>query len=162
MLFTKHKKGKRNDKDIVAIADGEMISLEQVQDDVFRKKLLGDGVAFKLHEETISSPVHGRIDAVFPTGHAFGITADNGMQFMIHIGIDTVKNKGKGFHVKVKQGDYVKAGQPLIQIDLHALSKVYDMTTMLIITEPQNHKITFCDYGPVSKGQRINKTEERV
>ena len=134
-----------------------MIPLEQVKDPIFAEKIMGDGVAFELTNDTIVAPSNGTLTAVFPTGHAFGITTKSGIELLVHIGIETVSSKGKGFKLLVKQGKEVKAGDPIIKLDLSNLKKKYDMTTMLIICNPNGQEINFVDYGEVKKGQIINK-----
>lgn len=86
-----------NNHEIVAFADGEQIPLETVNDDVFAKKMMGDGIAFDLTQGTISSPVNGTLSVLYPTGHAFGIVDTSGVEYLCHIGIDTVKADGQGF-----------------------------------------------------------------
>lgn len=146
-----------SDDDIVALAEGKMIPLEEVKDEAFSQKMMGDGVAFELQEDIVYSPCNGTLDAVFPTGHAFGIAMKNGVELLIHIGINTVNGNGDGFKVLVEQDQEVRAGAPLVKLDLKKLKANYDMTTMLIITEPNDKEINFIDYGGVAKGQKINK-----
>lgn len=146
-----------SDDDIVAPAEGRMIPLEEVKDEAFAQKMMGDGVAFELGGDIIYAPCNGTLDAVFPTGHAFGIAMKNGVELLIHIGINTVNSNGDGFKVLVEQDQEVKAGTPLVKLDLKKLSAGYDMTTMLIITEANDQEINFIDYGSVEKGQKINK-----
>ncbi|EFY08313.1 PTS glucose transporter subunit IIA [Erysipelothrix rhusiopathiae] len=93
-------------------------SLTAVPDQVFSQKMMGDGYALELTEGTITAPVSGEVTMIFPTGHAFGITTDAGLELLIHIGIDTVELKGEGFDAVVKQGDKVKQGDVLTHVDL--------------------------------------------
>lgn len=145
-----------SDTSIVAIANGEMIPLEKVNDEVFAQKIMGDGIAFRLSDGIISSPANGYLTAVFPTGHAFGITMENGIELLVHIGINTVENKGKGMEVMVKQGQKVKAGDTLVKVNLDELKKHYDMTTMLIVTNTNGEKIMFKNPDKVTRGEAIN------
>lgn len=144
------------DTSIVAIANGEMIPLEKVNDEVFAQKIMGDGIAFCLFDGIISSPANGYLTAVFPTGHAFGITMENGIELLVHIGINTVENKGKGMEVMVKQGQKVKAGDTLVKVNLDELKNHYDMTTMLIVTNTNGEKIMFKNPDKVTRGEAIN------
>lgn len=144
------------DTDIVAIADAVMIPLEQVSDEVFSQKMMGDGVAFELKEDTIVSPANGQLAVVFPTGHAYGIAMKDGTELMVHIGINTVESNGDGFKILVKQGAAVRAGDPLVKLDMKKLKANYDMTAMLIVTAPGSQDIKFTEYGDVTKGQKIN------
>ncbi len=102
--FFKKLAGTENSR-IVAPADGEMFAIEDVKDDVFSQKILGEGVAFRYEGDsvTICAPADGILSVMFPTGHAFGITMANGVELLIHIGIDTVSAKGDGFQVLGKE-----------------------------------------------------------
>lgn len=145
------------DDKIVAIADAEIIPLEEVNDEAFSQKLMGDGIAFKLVNNQIVSPCNGTLSAVFPTGHAFGITMNDGTELLIHIGIDTVKLDGKGFTPLVDQGDMVKAGQPIVKINKEEIEKAgYDTTTMLIVVGEGTVPVTFGKMGHVNVSEVIN------
>lgn len=145
------------DDEIVAVANGKLIPIEEVSDPAFASKMMGDGIAIELHEEVICAPCNGTLDVAYPTGHAFGITRKDGVGMIIHIGVNTVESNGKGFEVFVKQGQNVKAGDPLVKVDLKKLKEKYDMTTMLIITDPNEKEISFIDCTTVKKGQVISK-----
>ncbi len=112
---------KKKEKSIHAFGTGIVRSLEDVPDEVFSAKMMGDGYALELTEGSIYAPIDGELVAVFPTGHAFGIKTKDGIEFLIHIGIDTVELEGKGFDIKVKQGDMVKQGDLLVEVDLDYL-----------------------------------------
>lgn len=145
------------DDKIVAIADAEIIPLEEVNDEAFSQKLMGDGIAFKLVNNQIVSPCNGTLSAVFPTGHAFGITMNDGTELLIHIGIDTVKLDGKGFTPLVDQGDMVRAGQPIVKINKEEIEKAgYDTTTMLIVAGEGTVPVTFGKMGHVNVSEVIN------
>lgn len=145
------------DDKIVAIADAEIIPLEEVNDEAFSQKLMGDGIAFKLVNNQIVSPCNGTLSVVFPTGHAFGITMKDGTELLIHIGIDTVELDGKGFTPLVDQGDMVKAGQPIVKINKEEIEKAgYDTTTMLIVTGAGTVPVTFGKMGYVNVSEVIN------
>lgn len=120
---------------IISPASGKIIDLSNVNDEMFSSKTLGDGFAIELSEGKIVAPFNGKIITAFPTGHAFGILDDLGREVLIHIGIDTVELNGDGFDVKVKQGDSVKQGDVLVEIDLLKLKEANkDNTTMVIFT----------------------------
>lgn len=97
---------------------GEIKPISEVPDAVFSEKMMGDGFAIIPEDGTIVSPVDGTIVNFFPTKHAIGIESDTGLEVLIHVGIDTVKLEGNGFEALIAQGDKVKAGQPLLQVDL--------------------------------------------
>ncbi|OOM75304.1 PTS system beta-glucoside-specific EIIBCA component [Clostridium puniceum] len=149
-----------SDNEIIAIADAEQIPIEEVKDDMFAQKVMGDGVAFKLEQGMICSPVNGTLSVLYPTGHAFGITMDNNVELLCHIGINTVNSKGKGFKIISKQGNIVKAGDPIVQVDLKTLEKEYDMTTMLIVTNTNEKKVVFNNQGKIKKGQNIGSVSQ--
>lgn len=148
-----------DDNEIIAMASGKSIALESVKDEMFASKSLGDGVAFELKDGKICAPANGRLDVLFPTGHAFGITMNNGVELLCHIGINTVESNGKGFKLLNKQGNTVKAGDPIVEIDLDKLKESYDMTTMLIVTNPNDKRVNFGDNQEVSQLQVIGFVE---
>ncbi|MCD7809238.1 MAG: glucose PTS transporter subunit IIA [Erysipelotrichaceae bacterium] len=123
------------DENFVSPAKGKIIPLEDVPDETFSKKLLGDGFAIDIIDGKIVAPVSGRLEIVYPSGHAFGILNDQG-EVLIHIGIDTVALNGEGFDIAVKQGNMVKQGDVLVNVDLnkvHALGK--STLTMVVFTD---------------------------
>lgn len=143
---------------LVAVADGNMIDLTTVNDETFASKTLGDGVAFVLKGDTIVAPCSGTLGVLAETGHAFGISRADGVEILVHIGINTVEMNGVGFTNLVNAGDSVKAGQPLIKVDVEMLkSKGYDLTTMLIITDENDQTIAFKPYGSFRRGEVISK-----
>lgn len=149
-----------DDGAIVALADGELIDVHTVSDPVFAQEMMGKSVAFKFDKDkvTLCSPANGTLGVLFPTGHAFGIIMNNGVEFLVHIGIDTVNAKGDGFKVlSKKQGDPVKAGDPIVEVDLKKLSAKYDMSTMLIITNANDKEIDFIEPQTVTRGQSLIK-----
>lgn len=119
--------------DLVAVANGEVIAIEAVVDPVFSGKMMGDGFAVEPTDGTIVSPVNGTIKSVFPTKHAIGIETKEGVEVLVHMGIDTVSLEGKPFSVKVKEGDQVQAGQVLAQVDLEALQQADKKATMIVV-----------------------------
>lgn len=122
-------------KEIAAPVDGEIIDLASVKDEVFASGSMGMGVGILPESEQVLSPVDGVVSVVFPTGHAYGITGDNGVEILIHIGIDTVELNKEGFVVNVKQGQRISRGKKLGSFDQHLLEeRGYDTTIMLVIT----------------------------
>ncbi|MBU8881383.1 glucose-specific PTS transporter subunit IIBC [Bacillus sp. FJAT-29790] len=97
---------------------GEVLPITEVPDAVFSGKMMGDGFAILPSEGTIVSPVDGKIVNLFPTKHAIGILSDSGREILIHVGIDTVNLKGQGFEALVVENEHVKAGDPLLKVDL--------------------------------------------
>ncbi|MBQ1299994.1 MAG: PTS glucose transporter subunit IIA [Erysipelotrichaceae bacterium] len=149
-----------DDSAIVAIADGELIDIKSVPDPVFAEEMMGKSTAFKYNKDkvTLCSPANGTLGVLFPTGHAFGIVTNEGVEILIHCGVDTVNANGDGFKLlKKKQGDTVKAGDPIVEVDIKKLSANYDMSTMLIITNPNEKEYEFIEPQAVKRGQSVVK-----
>lgn len=119
-----------------AFLSGKVIPIEEVNDSVFSAKILGDGLAIEPENELIIAPCDGVISTVMADSkHAVGITAENGMELLIHEGIDTVALNGEGFELFVKEGDNVKEGDKLIRFDQELIkSKGYQTTCILVVT----------------------------
>lgn len=132
-MFLFHKKST-----IYSPCDGEFKSLNEVKDEVFSKELMGKGFAVVPTTGDIHSPVDGKVTMVFPTKHAIGITDKNNVEYILHIGIDTVQLKGTGFQTSVQEGDSVKAGDLLVNCDLAMLKQAGYQTDVLVIVT--NHK----------------------
>ncbi len=109
--------------EIVAPLSGDIISIENVPDVIFSEKIVGDGVAIDPSGTVIVTPVDGRIDKIFETNHAFSIESDSGIALFIHFGIDTVELKGEGFRRVAEEGQRVKKGDVIIEVDLPLLRK---------------------------------------
>lgn len=112
-----------SDTDIISPVGGKMISPLEISDITFRDQLIGQTVGFIPKQDVISCPVNGVINFVFPTLHAFGIRANTGVNYLVHIGINTVSMKGQGFKTFIKKGDIVRAGQKAIQVNWGAVKK---------------------------------------
>lgn len=129
------KKKEKQEIELFAPVDGDVIPLEEVPDPVFAEKMMGDGIAIKPSNGKVVSPVDGDIVQAFPTKHAVGIKADNGAEILIHIGLETVSLDGEGFTIHVKVGDKVKKGDALVDVDLDVVSeKAADTVTPMLIT----------------------------
>lgn len=114
---------------------GNVLPLSEAKDDAFALGVLGDGVVIEPTEGKLYAPVDGTISVLFPSLHAIGLTSDNGVELLMHVGIDTVQLEGNGFTAHVKQGDQVKQGQLLLDIDLDAIVNAgYSTQTPVIIT----------------------------
>lgn len=144
----------KKDETLVAIVDGKTIPLEQIKDDIFSSKMLGDGIAFENMGDKVVSPIDGTVVSAFPTGHAYGIKTKKGVEVLIHIGIDTVSLKGEGFTSVVKQGEKVKKGQPLVKLDNKILKNSNkDLSVIMIITDTKDCKIEIISVDNVEIGQ---------
>lgn len=113
--------------DIHAPFDGEVIPVNDVPDPVFAGKMVGDGVALipllDADSVTVCAPVAGELTTLFKTGHAFAVVSEEGLEVLVHIGLDTVELKGEGFRVLAAQGDRVTVGQPIIEVDVDLLRR---------------------------------------
>ena len=123
-------------KELKSILDGKVIPITEVEDEVFSQKIMGDGVAIEPTNTVVTAPADCEVSVVMAdTGHACGLTLANGVELLIHVGVDTVDMGGDGFKLLVKEGDHVKAGQPLIEFDPEKIRAAgYPCTTMLIVT----------------------------
>lgn len=125
--------------EVLAPVSGKVIPLDQVKDPVFSKKVLGDGCAIIPDKGKIYAPVTGEIITVAKTKHAFGIRTDDGVEILIHFGLETVKLDGKAFKVKVEEGDRVKAGDLIATANMSMLKREkVDLTTPVLICDTQN------------------------
>ena len=123
-------------KSVLAPLSGQAIPLEQVPDDVFSQKLLGDGIAILPTDGKIYAPVDGEISTVAETLHAYGFTSGEGLEILVHVGLDSVKLRGEGFTSYVHAGDKVKAGQLVAEVDLkYLISQGVPAVTPVLICE---------------------------
>lgn len=124
-------------EDVCSVADGQVINIEDVKDPVFSQKMMGDGFAVEPDNGNIVSPVAGKVASIFPTKHAIGLETDNGLEVLVHIGLDTVSLEGKPFEVKVTEGQTVAAGDLLVEADLAAIREAgRETTTVVVFTNP--------------------------
>ena len=123
-------------KELKSILDGKVIPIEEAPDDVFSQKIMGDGVAIEPSNTVVTAPADCDVSVVMAdTGHACGLTLPNGVELLIHVGVDTVDMGGDGFKLLVNEGDHVKAGQKLIEFDPEKIRAAgHPCTTMLIVT----------------------------
>ena len=119
--------------EVHSVADGEVINIEDVKDPVFSQKMMGDGFAVEPENGHIVSPVAGKVTSVFPTKHALGLVTDNGLEVLVHIGLDTVSLEGKPFEVKVSEGQIVAAGDLLVEADLDAIRAAGRETSTIVV-----------------------------
>lgn len=124
-------------KELKSILDGTVLPLEEVPDEVFSQRIMGDGIAIEPSSSVVYAPADGEITVVMEeTGHACGMKLKNGLELLIHVGVDTVSMGGDGFELLVKEGDIVKSGTPLIKFDKEKIKAAgHPCTTMMIVTE---------------------------
>lgn len=108
---------------IVSPADGDVVNLSEVPDQVFSEKMAGDGIALTPRSNTFVAPISGVVSKIFSTNHAYSIKAKNGLEVLVHIGLDTVALKGEGFKRLVEEGTKVSIGKPIISADLEYIQE---------------------------------------
>jgi len=147
--------------DVYAPVMGESFDLTTVNDDVFSKLVLGDGIAVKPSEGKVYAPVSGIVRVAYPTGHAVGLASDDGEEILIHIGIDTVNLEGEHFKMHVAQGMRVKKGDLLVDFDEAAIAAAgYDTTVMMIVTKSEHLKSVMpTQFGPVTNATKVLDVE---
>ena len=146
-------------KELYSPLKGEAIKLSEVPDDIFANEILGKGMAVIPKEGLVTAPVDGEVSTLFETLHAIGITGDNGVEILIHVGINTVELEGKYYKALVKEGDKVTKGQPLLECDLVGIRNAgYNTVTPVIITNSDEYEeIELTAYGDVEKTNIIMK-----
>ncbi len=148
MLFQK------KDKSLLAVANGRAIPLSEVPDEAFAGGLLGIGFAIEPSDGSIYSPVDGKIESIPDTKHAYTIVTEDGLDVLVHIGIDTVELKGEGFLAMVAQGDAVKAGDVIARVDFNLLrGRNYPTCIPVLLTDPETVEAIKTRSGNVIGGE---------
>ncbi|MGM0214108.1 glucose PTS transporter subunit IIA [Enterococcus sp. AZ109] len=132
-----------NEVDLHAVAKGDYIPLEDVPDEVFSTKMMGEGFAINSVDGAVFSPVSGTITTVFPSKHAIGVRTSNGVEVLVHMGIDTVALNGQGFDVLVKEGDKVTVETKLAQMDLEYIRKQGKETMIIVVITNMDRVLSF-------------------
>lgn len=135
---------------------GKAVSLSEVPDPVFAEKVIGDGIAIIPEDGKIVSPVDGEVSSIAETGHAYGFTADNGLEVLVHVGLETVSLKGECFKVYAKAGDKVKAGDLIAEVDLNLLKEkgLNSISPVLICSDLEEKEILYTE-GNVKAGESV-------
>ena len=141
-----------------AVEDGRTIPMDEVNDQTFAQELLGPGIAIVPSNGTVVSPINGTIATVMDTKHAVCIQGEDGLELIVHAGLDTVELNGKYYQTYKEIGDQVKAGDVLLEFDLEEITKAgYDVTTPIVITNLSGYRITKC-----LTGQQVKAGEEVI
>ncbi|MDO5392669.1 MAG: PTS glucose transporter subunit IIA [Eubacteriales bacterium] len=144
MAFFKRKTKEEPVKSLKAFVPGKVISITEVNDPVFSSKALGDGIAIQPAAQVITAPCDGVISMIAEeSNHAIGMTLNNGVELLLHIGLDTVSLNGEGFCVFVKANDKVKQGDKLMEFDKALIeSKGFETTCILVVTNSDDYPDT--------------------
>lgn len=144
----------KNLKTVIAPINGKVISLDEVPDPVFSERVLGDGCAIIPEDGKIYSPVNGKISSIADTFHAYGIESDDGLEILIHFGLETVSLKGQGFTPHVKVGDKVKVGDLIAEVDIKLLKNHnINLITPVLICDGIENKTLTVNKGMVKAGK---------
>lgn len=133
--FFKKKKG----NELAAPIDGKLISIENVSDQVFSQKIMGDGFAVEPDSDVVVSPVKGEIVSIFPTKHAISIKDTKDMEILLHLGIDTVDLNGKPFEMLVEEKQHVEVGDPLVKMSRQEIKDNKKDDTVILVLPGQNN-----------------------
>lgn len=147
----------KSEETIASPLNGDVVALADVSDPVFASEAMGKGIAIKPTDQTVYSPVDGTVQMVFDTGHAYGIKSDDGVEILIHLGIDTVSMDGKGFSQKVVANQAIKKGDVLGTFNLEDIAAAgLDSTTMIIVTNTADYaEVNPVAAGKVAKGDAL-------
>ena len=141
---------------VVSPADGNIVKLEDVPDEVFSAKLAGDGIAIMPYSNTFVAPVSGVVSKIFSTNHAFSIKTSNGLEVMVHIGLDTVELNGEGFKALAKEGDNVSVGKPIISANLAFIeSKGKPIITPIVVNHEKELTISSDKVRTIREGEEL-------
>ena len=136
--------------------DGDVVTLESVPDEVFSEKLAGDGVAIIPRSNTFVAPVSGVLTKIFSTNHAFSIQTSNGLEVLVHIGLDTVELNGEGFKRLAQEGETVSAGKPIISADIEFIeSKGKNIITPIVFNHEKELILTTHNTRIVREGESL-------
>lgn len=127
-------------EELIAAIDGKLIPIDEVKDAVYSEKMVGDGFAIIATGDKIYACADAKVSMLFPSNHAIGLTLENDVELLIHVGIDTVKEKGRGFTCLIERGQQVKKGDVLLELDVpYLMEKGYDLTTIIAFTNKHTY-----------------------
>ncbi|MBQ3040495.1 MAG: PTS glucose transporter subunit IIA [Clostridia bacterium] len=148
----------RNKSAICAPCDGEVIKLEDVTDEVFSSGVMGDGFGVLPSSKRILSPVSGKIENAYKTGHAYTIVSDDGLDVLVHIGIDTVELEGRFFEKKVTSGEQIKKGDVLAIADIEKILEAgFDPVCVVVASNSDKMNNIEMNYGKCYSGDEVMK-----
>jgi glucose-specific phosphotransferase system IIA component len=136
---------------VAAPLAGRVVPLDEVDDEVFAGRIMGDGVALQPSDGRVVAPVAGRIEKLFPGGHGVALETPDGVQVLVHVGLDTVELKGEGFTIHAREGDDVAVGDLLVEADLDHLRELgKDLTSPVVVIS--GHAVDVLAAGDVDAG----------
>ncbi len=142
---------------VLAPISGRAVPLAEVPDEVFAEGMAGQGCAIvpEASGEAVA-PVSGVLVKLFEGGHAFGIATDGGIEMIVHLGLDTIELRGKGFERIATEGERVEAGQPIVRFDLDEIrAGDYDPVTPVLVTNDEDHPVTGVRTGEIQAGELL-------
>jgi len=140
---------------VASPATGEAVALDTVPDQVFASGVMGDGCAVRPSNGEVVAPLTGTVEALFPTHHAFGIRTDDGLEVLVHVGVDTVALNGEGFAAHVAQGDRVAAGDRILTVDVERVAETHDTSVIVVVTENTGGEMSPARSGAVTAGSPL-------
>ncbi|MBO0412363.1 PTS glucose transporter subunit IIA [Enterococcus hulanensis] len=153
----------KKDKSIYAPISGDYVALKDVNDTTFSTGLMGAGLAFNPVDQIITSPFNGKVTMFFSTKHALGLKRQDGLEVLIHVGIETVNLQGEGFTQLVQKNDSVKKGVPLLKFDKqYIIDKGLDTTIIMVLTNGADYDLEFSDVkGFINHGDVIGHAKRK-
>lgn len=149
-------KKKKNDEELFSVAQGTVIPITEVADEVFSSKMMGDGFAVQPTDGLVYTPIAGTVVSVFPTKHALGIKTDSGVEVLLHMGVDTVELRGEPFELFVKAGDKLAKGTKVAEVDLAQLTAAGKASDLIVILTNGD---VVSDYQLTKGGQAVSSNE---
>ena len=140
--------------DVLAPLDGTVVELESVPDEVFAQKMVGDGLAIDPSGAVAVAPVSGTLVKLFPGGHAFGIATSDGVELIVHLGLDTIELKGEGFENLAVEGQVVSAGTPIVRFDRAVIERMGKVMLSPVVSTGSG-TIVYCAGGVVQAGRDV-------
>lgn len=142
--------------DVFAPISGNLKSIEQVDDEMFSSKAMGDGFAIEPKSNIIVSPIIGEVVSIFPTKHALSLKTKNNLEVLLHIGIDTVELNGKGFNIKVNPGDSINPDTIIADIDFEYIKSQEKLTDVIVVfTNLDKKNLELKNNDTVKQGQNL-------
>ena len=147
---------KGNSIEVCAPVSGQIRPISEVNDPTFAEEMVGKGIAIMPSEGKFYAPCSGQLVALFPTGHAFCMLSDDGVEVLVHIGLDTVKLKGEHFTIHAAQGQTVKKGDLIVEADLEGIKNAgYEIITPVIVSNPNKFSKLDKKDGAISAGEPV-------